>query len=471
MIFLILFLGLILRIIGINQSFWLDEAITATIARDLTTTQIINNYLPLDNSPPLFVLLVNFIFGFLPNNEIVDRIPSIIFGLATIFFLYLIAKEWINKKFGLLVALLLATSPLHVYYSHEARMYSLATFLATLLIWSTLGFVKHKKNSYLIWYVIAGMGMLYTHYVAALILLATNAIIFSFKGFTKNWLISQIIIAASFLIWLPIFYKQLVLGVSSRNVSEVFDKVLGKFDIKSIPLAFEKFVLGKIPIENDASLFFIIPPLILFGLLLVNGFLRSENKSKKLLIAWLILPLATAYIISIKIPVFLHYRILFLLPAFYFGIGLGINHLNGNLKKICIILALSINLVSLMIYYTNPNLQREQWRDAVLWVEQNQTAETIVLFASGDPSAPYLWYRKEYPKSVGAFAGFYINPQTDERRVGELIKGKKKVFVFEYLQDITDPQRLLQKWVEDNGFTKASEKSFIGVGEIDVYEN
>lgn len=472
MILLILVIGLVLRVIGIDQSFWLDEAITATISRDLTTIEIITKYLPLDNSPPGYILLINFLYGFLPNNEIVDRIPSVIFGLGTILVLYFIAKDWIDRKFGYLVALILVTSPLHIYYSHEGRMYSLATLLATVAIWLTLKFVKTGGGRYLIWYVVCGIGVIYTHYVAALILLATNLIVLLLGKMSKRWIFAQFLVLVSFGIWLPIFTKQLILGVNGRNVSEVFDKVLGKFDIKALPVTFEKFVLGKIPINEDISLVFIIPSLILFAFLLIWGFKKCDNKHKKIISAWLLLPLLVAYLISIKIPVFLHYRVLFVLPAFYLGIALGISQFKGFTRKVIILLVIIINLSATLIYYIDPNLQREQWRQAVSWVEESITDKpSVVLFASGDPAAPYLWYRKDHPEAYGAFEGFYINTSTDRTRVDELVKDKSKVLVFKYLQDITDPDKTLQKWVEENDFHKKFDKSFVGVGEIEVYEH
>lgn len=471
MIFLILALSLVLRLVGLNQSFWLDEAITATISRDLTTYEIITKYLPLDNSPPGYVLLINFLFGFLPNNEIVDRIPSVIFGLGTILMIYLIAKDWVNKKFGLLVSLILATSPLHIYYSQEGRMYSLATLLATTVIWLTLKFIKGGRITYLIWYIVVGILIVYTHYVAAIILFTTNLIVIFSKKLSKKWILAQFFIILSFLFWSPIFYKQLLLGVSGRGVSETFDKVLGKFDIKSLPLTFEKFVLGKIPINEDWSLLLIIPALAFFVFLLFLGFVKSDGKSKKILFAWLLLPLGMAYLISSKIPVFLHYRVMFVLPAFYLIIVLGVNQFKGMAKKLLITLVLLINLTATLIYYTNPNIQREQWRQAIGWVEENTgDKKTAVLFASGDPSAPYLWYRKSHPEANGAFYGFYINPETDKNRVEELIENRDKILVFEYLQDITDPHRQLQMWVEEDGFKRTTVKSFIGVGEIEIYE-
>lgn len=468
MIILILFLGLLLRLVNINQSFWLDEAITATIARYLTLSQIWNEYLPLDNSPPLFVLLINTLFSVFPQNEFFARLPSIIAGLGTIFFTYLIGKHLKGEKFGRLSALFLSTSALHVYYSQEARMYAIGAFLAAVLVWFFLKYSEKQKIIFLSGYVVSGFLILMTHYVATLMLIFIFALSLIMKKVTRAWFFAQIVIASSFLPFLPTFFKQLKLGIEGRGVSQTFDQILGKFDFKMLPLTFEKFVLGRIPIDFNWTLALILPALALFGMLLVLGLLYSERKMKKVFGLWFLGPMLLATIISIKIPVFLYFRVLFVLPAFYFLISLGLDHFKGLTKRVVIGLVLLINITSLSLYYFDPNLQREQWRQATEWVNQEASDNDIILFASGEPFAPYLWYSKKQ-QAKGAFEGFYVQ-EKDKEKTNELTLGKQKIYQFTYLQDITDPQKKLQAWIADYNFKQTQAESFIGVGQILIYE-
>ena len=47
---------------------------------------------------------------------------------------------------------------------------------------------------------------------------------------------------------------------------------------------------------------------------------------------------------------------------------------------------------------------------------------------------------------------------------------KRKLFVFEYLMGLTDPDRRIFSWLENNGFTLIEIRNFHGVGFVHIYE-
>src|SRR4030043_1229997 len=89
----ILFLALILRLISLNQSFWLDETTSGYVARDFNFRQIINGFAPGYFHPPLYYLLLRvwgLFFGF---SEVALRSLSVVFGVGSVWIIYKIAKE------------------------------------------------------------------------------------------------------------------------------------------------------------------------------------------------------------------------------------------------------------------------------------------------------------------------------------------------------------------------------------------
>jgi uncharacterized membrane protein len=73
------------------------------------------------------------LFGY---SEWALRMPSAIYGTISVILVYKIAELLMNKNVALFSSILLAFSPVHVWYSQEARMYSLwvmLTLLATFL--------------------------------------------------------------------------------------------------------------------------------------------------------------------------------------------------------------------------------------------------------------------------------------------------------------------------------------------------
>ena len=142
MIYLIIFFGFIFRLISINQSLWLDEATSALVAK-MSVADIFSKFLPGDFHPSLYYLFLKGWVALFGMGEVALRIPSVIFGVATIYATYLVAAKLFNRRVGLISSSLMATSGLAVYYSQEARMYSLAAFLVGFLVYL---FLEKKRN-------------------------------------------------------------------------------------------------------------------------------------------------------------------------------------------------------------------------------------------------------------------------------------------------------------------------------------
>src|SRR3989344_8667485 len=149
MIILILLVGLILRLINLNQSLWLDEAINAVFVRSLDLKSLIFNYSLSDFHPPLYHILMKGWVVLFGSSEIALRMPSVILGVASIYVIYKIAKKLFDEKTALISATLLATAPLHIYYSQEARMYMLASFFTIVSVYFFISvFVEDKLRNW-----------------------------------------------------------------------------------------------------------------------------------------------------------------------------------------------------------------------------------------------------------------------------------------------------------------------------------
>ena len=330
-IIFMLVVGLILRLISLNQSLWLDEA-TSAMAAKMSLSQMFTSFLPGDFHPPLYYLLLRLWSGIFGYSEIALRIPSVVFGVLTIYVIYLIGKKIYDKKTAIVASALLATSGLHIYYSQEARMYSLATFLASLSVYLFL------QESWIFFSVIlALLGM--TDYVSLIILPAiwVYAIVRKRnKAWWKKFLISHIPLIAVFAVWMPTFLRQLKNGVSVSVSAPGWWKILGQVTVKNIALIPVKFIIGRVTIDNK----------VLYGaVIVVVGaiFAYLIVRAKKSLLAWVWLgvPLTIGIILSFFIPTLTYFRYLFILPAFYLILSAGIT----SIKKPWFILAFAFVLL------------------------------------------------------------------------------------------------------------------------------
>lgn len=133
----LLLLAFLLRSIFLDQqSLWADEAYSLSMATRDSLQQVLNEVLAGDpNTPhtPLYYLLLMPWLNLAGTSDFALRWFSVAFGLLTVPVSYVLAKRLTGPAAAILVALLCALSPFLVYYSQEARMYSMAGLIAALM--------------------------------------------------------------------------------------------------------------------------------------------------------------------------------------------------------------------------------------------------------------------------------------------------------------------------------------------------
>ncbi len=127
---LLLISALMLRILFLDrESLWIDEAMTATRSRWSYPDMILSigerDHLPLYYS---IMWVWTRVFGF---SAISIRSFSAITGSLSVIPLYLIGRR-IGKKEGIYIGAVGATLPVLIYFSQEAKMYSLLILLAAI---------------------------------------------------------------------------------------------------------------------------------------------------------------------------------------------------------------------------------------------------------------------------------------------------------------------------------------------------
>ena len=124
LLIIILLLALSLRAYHLDgQSLWADEGNSAALA-GRSLAQIAHDSAH-DIHPPLYYWLLHGWTGLLGTSEIALRSLSAALGLALVWLTYLVGRRLHGQATGLLAAFLAAVNPFQVYYSQEARMYTL----------------------------------------------------------------------------------------------------------------------------------------------------------------------------------------------------------------------------------------------------------------------------------------------------------------------------------------------------------
>src|SRR3990170_4125571 len=329
-----------------------------------------------------------------------------------------------------------------------------------------------KKETLIYWFgfVVSTALMLYSDYLPYLLFPVYVIFLLIFrnkiqKSTARTFLPALILIFVLILPWFLIFPKQLGAGLSAAAASPAWSNVVGSSSLKDLAVTYVKFVIGRI--SNDNNLIYALlfaPAGAIFALLLFLSPFRM-NYLRFFLWLWLLVPPIVAFLISFFVPVFAYFRFIFILPAFYMLIAASINLVNWpKFNRVFLTLAVAVNLVSSGIYFTNTKFQRENWKGAVAYVHAASAGDTIVLFEASDPFSPFVYYNKDRVKAYGALESF--NPNQDEvaTKVDNLTQNAKKVFLFQYLSPITDPEGFVFSELSKKGFANVSTKDFDGVG-------
>lgn len=158
-------LALGLRLYHLTRlSLWLDEGFTVFYSR-FSWPALLGLRGQYDVHPPLYYALVKLVAPVL-SDEVAGRAVSAVAGTLTVVVLYRLAALLAGPRVALVAALVLALSPLHVWYSQEGRMYALAVLLVTLSYLALIELAQGGSRWWLAVYGAAALLALYTDFSA-----------------------------------------------------------------------------------------------------------------------------------------------------------------------------------------------------------------------------------------------------------------------------------------------------------------
>jgi len=192
-----------------NQSLWFDEGWSLALS-DATSLQenfykIVNREAG-DKYQALYYLLLFYWRSFFGDSEFAIRSLSALFGVGSVIIMYFTCLSIYGKKHAFWSSLILAVSSFSVFYSQDARPYSLLIFIAALQIYLFSNSLKDDENNKIISQVFFGIFTAIASFGSVLTLMFTSALYIShaivyrnFKEWLK-WLIPSVIFSSP-MIW------------------------------------------------------------------------------------------------------------------------------------------------------------------------------------------------------------------------------------------------------------------------------
>ncbi|MEO8286912.1 MAG: glycosyltransferase family 39 protein [Chloroflexota bacterium] len=161
--------ALLLRVLTLDtHGFWIDEVASLDGASLGFPTFISGRFGYHANQPPLHYALVwlTSLMADPTTTTFVGRLPSALAGAFTVPVIYGLGKELFGKAQGIIAALLLAISTVHLNYSQDLRPYSLLVLLTTLSVYCLVRADRTDSPKWWAAFVLSMIGNALNSYVA-----------------------------------------------------------------------------------------------------------------------------------------------------------------------------------------------------------------------------------------------------------------------------------------------------------------
>ncbi len=414
----IFLIGAALRLYLLGKiSFWFDEA-SFCILPELSLSSLSSLFHSIIEAkfPPF--LTYGFIFTFIylkiSTQELFLRLPSVFFSLGTVILFYLFTKKYYERKAALFGVFLLSCSPLDIYYSQEARMYTLLTFAIFLSFIFLSKAMAEKKNRYWLGYAFSCLLAMYTHYITIFVLL-TQAIFIAlnFKNLKEQisarWVFMMSVLA---IFTIPFFVQlfNLTIFILLHGGRYDFQRVLSylpKIGLINLFYTFKNLCVGY-NLESDKYLLF-VP---VFFIVFIVGIMRLIKKEDFLKSSSVLLfasfPLLV-FIVSLWRVIYVDRHFLPVLPFFCIIMGYGLAWF-FNKKRIIFffffLVFVSAIFSGLFNYYRGylPGRSAEHvgvqakgdFRNAALYIVSNFKEGDIIIHTCDNTIYPFVYYFKKY---------------------------------------------------------------------------
>src|SRR2546423_2092555 len=161
-----------------NQSLWYDETFTRAIVTMPQLADVWHGVKSTEGTPPLYYLLTwgwGKLFGI--HSDAALRATSGLAGAACAPAAFLALRRLAGGRAALAAAALAAASPMLVWYSLDARAYSLLVLLSLVSIWSTSLVLERPTARRFAGWMLAAAAVVWTHYFGAFLVVAEAALL------------------------------------------------------------------------------------------------------------------------------------------------------------------------------------------------------------------------------------------------------------------------------------------------------
>jgi mannosyltransferase len=441
----IMLLGAVLRFYGLGfQSLWNDELASWDISTRETISQVIGGVRSGDH-PPLYFLILRFAQWIFGDSEWALRLPSAFAGWLCIPAIYFLGKRLYSEREGIIAALFLAVFWAPIYFSQEARVYSmliLLSILTTYFWWGVMLGLRYRRElptRDAALYVVSAVLCAYVHYLGFILVVLQGAALAALAyGTLRKAMLLYVPIAIAYLPWLPSMVHQSQYG--EQNGSRIWETTL------QVPPDYFQFLFGRSGLLSFAAW-------TLLAFLLIRGWDDLRRRRKRgvvppglLLAAWALGPFVVAFVASRSMLT--NENLLVSLPAVYLLLARSLTRtfwgraaavFQGTVAVGLAAVGLAYLLFS-MDYYTTPT--KEQFREAALYVVSHEDKNTLVVRCDTHDRLDYYLKTRETGQRNDAEAC----QSSDFAKIENRVKEGNYKEVFHFISHEDPDQQMVSKF-------------------------
>jgi mannosyltransferase len=394
-----------------GQSLWSDEGLSLYRSR-LTLTQNLSNVIVVppnvptqDTNPPLYFVGLSVVRALAGESEYALRFLSAGAGLVLVALLYALGTRLFSPAAGMLAAVLGAFSPFVVWYSQEARMYTLLAALSAASVYLLLRAIdwplgegspgeqshsqpQHRWLTWVAWIVVT-LAMLYTHFTAFFLLLFEGGVMLAVLLRSRR--------REALLVFVALIVLAIPLIGYGLSRGQINDRTFGFRPLDSIaPEVWGTFLVGR---TNDIFQpeWAVLPGLCVLIIGVVGGLLSKARRASTLLtLLYLLIPLLAFYAATFIRPLYTGPRhVMFILPPFYLLAGYGLALLWRRVRVLAVIALAAMLIIMgwwLMVQFTDPAYVKEDLRAATCAIAAQAKPDDVVIVHDAITSFVFEYY-------------------------------------------------------------------------------
>jgi mannosyltransferase len=467
---LLLVVAVALRLPNLDESLWYDEVAYSIHDRWLQVWEFVKA----DTAAPLYPLLMYFWDSLTADHEWLVRFPSLVLGVGSIGLTYMIARRFGTGATALLTGLMLAFSPVHIWYSQEGTPYAMTMFwlLAAVFAWPRASTASSSPIWYGV-YLVSLLAAVFTQYFATLFLLPfTLLALRADKAVRTKFLVGHAIVVLSVSGWLVAQYSRgsLAGGGGFLRPFTIFEWWM---------LLFQWFLHGNS--ISTVSPYSATPEYVLghpglLGLQLMFAAIftwglwpwrakETSTPTTELMLYLCAMPIAMLVASAFGYSIFIERYLLILLPFFAIAVARGATRfsnprIRGALTCAVVVAAITAWASFLSkgsewtVYKQNPD-----WQGAAEYLSSQNLVRDQVLFLGTVPLLDFQYHllkRVPAPMDVRFYDGATLDRVSAEGHPKEIVLVENKFWEGNF-------NRALETFMRDPRVRSTSVRSFKGV--------